>query len=230
MKQKYFVAGTDTDAGKTLISAALLYKAKAAGMTTVGLKPVAAGCEETPDGLRNDDALKLIEQSTEKLPYEQVNPIAFARPIAPHIAGQLLQRPLSAGRIVGLLRGVLMINRAQFSLVEGAGGYRVPLNPKETLADVTKELKLPVILVVGMKLGCLNHALLTVESIQRDGLKLAGWVANRIDGDMDVYEENVETLHAMIQAPCLGEVPFLSDPTAEQASEFVSLPEVASPA
>jgi len=230
MKQKYFVAGTDTDAGKTLISAALLYKAKAAGMTTVGLKPVAAGCEETPDGLRNDDALKLIEQSTEKLPYEQVNPIAFARPIAPHIAGQLLQRPLSAGRIVGLLRGVLMINRAQFSLVEGAGGYRVPLNPKETLADVTKELKLPVILVVGMKLGCLNHALLTVESIQRDGLKLAGWVANRIDGDMDVYEENVETLHAMIQAPCLGEVPFLSDPTAEQAAEYVSLPEVASPA
>ena len=230
MKQKYFVAGTDTDAGKTLISAALLYKAKAAGMTTVGLKPVAAGCEETPDGLRNDDALKLIEQSTEKLPYEQVNPIAFARPIAPHIAGQLLQRPLSAGRIVGLLRGVLMINRAQFSLVEGAGGYRVPLNPKETLADVSKELKLPVILVVGMKLGCLNHALLTVESIQRDGLKLAGWVANRIDGDMDVYEENVETLHAMIQAPCLGEVPFLSDPTAEQAAEYVSLPEVASPA
>lgn len=230
MKQKYFVAGTDTDAGKTLISAALLYKAKAAGMTTVGLKPIAAGCEETPDGLRNDDALKLIEQSTEKLPYEQVNPIAFARPIAPHIAGQLLQRPLSAGRIVGLLRGVLMINRAQFSLVEGAGGYRVPLNPKETLADVSKELKLPVILVVGMKLGCLNHALLTVESIQRDGLKLAGWVANRIDGDMDVYEENVETLHAMIQAPCLGEVPFLSDPTAEQAAEYVSLPEVASPA
>ncbi len=230
MKQKYFVAGTDTDAGKTLISAALLYKAKSAGMTTVGLKPIAAGCEETPDGLRNDDALKLIEQSTEKLPYEQVNPIAFARPIAPHIAGQLLQRPLSAGRIVGLLRGVLMINRAQFSLVEGAGGYRVPLNPKETLADVSKELKLPVILVVGMKLGCLNHALLTVESIQRDGLKLAGWVANRIDGDMDVYEENVETLHAMIQAPCLGEVPFLSDPTAEQAAEYVSLPEVASPA
>jgi dethiobiotin synthetase len=225
MKQKYFVAGTDTDAGKTLISAALLYKAKQAGMTTVGLKPVAAGCEETPDGLRNDDALKLIEQSTEALPYEQVNPIAFAAPIAPHIAGQLLRRPLSAGRIVGLLRGVLMINRAQFTLVEGAGGYRVPLNPKETLADVTKELKLPVILVVGMKLGCLNHALLTVESIQRDGLKLAGWVANRIDGDMAVYEENVETLHAMIHAPCLGEVPFLSDATAENAAEYLSLPD-----
>ena len=225
MKQKYFVAGTDTDAGKTLVSAGLLNKAKSQGMTTVGLKPVAAGCEETPEGLRNSDALSLIEQSTEELPYEQVNPIAFAPPIAPHIAGQQLRRPLSAGRIVGLLRGVLMINRAQFTLVEGAGGYRVPLNPKETLADVTKELNLPVILVVGMKLGCLNHALLTVEAIQRDGMKLAGWVANRVDEDMDVYEENIETLHAMIQAPCLGEVPYLQNPTAEAAAEYLSLPE-----
>lgn len=224
MKQKYFVAGTDTDAGKTLVSAGLLNKAKSQGMTTVGLKPVAAGCEETPEGLRNSDALILIEQSTEELPYEQVNPIAFAPPIAPHIAGQQLRRPLSAGRIVGLLRGVLMINRAQFTLVEGAGGYRVPLNPKETLADVTKELNLPVILVVGMKLGCLNHALLTVEAIQRDGMKLAGWIANRVDEDMDVYEENIATLHAMIQAPCLGEVPYLQNPTAEAAAEYLSLP------
>ena len=226
MKQKYFIAGTDTDAGKTLIAAGLLNKAKSEGLTTVGLKPIAAGCEDTPEGLRNDDALMLMAQSTEELPYEQVNPIAFAPPIAPHIAGQQLRRPLSAGRIVGLLRGVLMINRAQFTLVEGAGGYRVPLNPKETLADVTKELNLPVILVVGMKLGCLNHALLTVEAIQRDGLKLAGWIANRVDKDMAVYEENIETLHAMIQAPCLGEVPFLSEPTPEAVASHIKLPSV----
>lgn len=226
MKQKYFIAGTDTDAGKTLIAAGLLNKAKSEGLSTVGLKPIAAGCEETPEGLRNDDALMLMAQSTEELPYEQVNPIAFAPPIAPHIAGQQLRRPLSAGRIVGLLRGVLMINRAQFTLVEGAGGYRVPLNPKETLADVTKELNLPVILVVGMKLGCLNHALLTVEAIHRDGLKLAGWIANRVDEDMAVYEENIETLHAMIQAPCLGEVPFLSKPTPEAVASHIKLPSV----
>jgi len=226
MKQKYFIAGTDTDAGKTLIAAGLLNKAKSEGLSTVGLKPIAAGCEETPEGLRNDDALMLMAQSTEELPYEQVNPIAFAPPIAPHIAGQQLRRPLSAGRIVGLLRGVLMINRAQFTLVEGAGGYRVPLNPKETLADVTKELNLPVILVVGMKLGCLNHALLTVEAIQRDGLKLAGWIANRVDEDMAVYKENIETLHAMIQAPCLGEVPFLSEPTPETVASHIKLPSV----
>lgn len=226
MKQKYFIAGTDTDAGKTLIAAGLLNKAKSEGLSTVGLKPIAAGCEETPEGLRNDDALMLMAQSTEELPYEQVNPIAFAPPIAPHIAGQQLRRPLSAGRIVGLLRGVLMINRAQFTLVEGAGGYRVPLNPKETLADVTKELNLPVILVVGMKLGCLNHALLTVEAIHRDGLKLAGWIANRVDEDMAVYKENIETLHAMIQAPCLGEVPFLSEPTPETVASHIKLPSV----
>jgi len=226
MKHKYFIAGTDTDAGKTLIAAGLLNKAKSEGLSTVGLKPIAAGCQETPEGLRNDDALMLMAQSTEELPYEQVNPIAFAPPIAPHIAGQQLRRPLSAGRIVGLLRGVLMINRAQFTLVEGAGGYRVPLNPKETLADVTKELNLPVILVVGMKLGCLNHALLTVEAIHRDGLKLAGWIANRVDEDMAVYKENIETLHAMIQAPCLGEVPFLSEPTPETVASHIKLPSV----
>ena len=119
-----------------------------------------------------------------------------------------------------------MINRAQFTLVEGAGGYRVPLNPKETLADVTKELNLPVILVVGMKLGCLNHALLTVEAIHRDGLKLAGWIANRVDENMAVYKENIETLHAMIQAPCLGEVPFLSEPTPETVASHIKLPSV----
>ena len=225
MRQKFFIAGTDTDAGKTLIASGFLNKAKQAGKKTVGLKPIAAGCEETPEGLRNDDALKLIAQSTEELPYEQVNPITLLEPIAPHIAAQRLRKPLSAERIVGLLRGVLMINRADFTLVEGAGGYRVPLNPRETMADVVTELKAPVILVVGMKLGCLNHALLTVEAIQRDGIPLAGWVANRVDADMEAFEENIQTLHAMIQAPCLGEVPFLENASAEAVAEHLTLPE-----
>jgi dethiobiotin synthetase len=225
MKQKYFITGTDTDAGKTLIASALLFKAKSAGLTTVGLKPIAAGCELTPDGLRNDDALKLIEQSTDKIPYEQVNPISFAEPIAPHIAGQKLRKPLSADRTIGLLRGVLMINRSEFILIEGAGGYKVPLNPKETFADVVKELRLPVILVIGMKLGCLNHALLTVEAIRRDGLAIAGWVASKVDNDMLAYEENIETLHAMIPAKCLGIVPYLDNATAENAAQFLTLPD-----
>jgi dethiobiotin synthetase len=225
MKKKYFITGTDTDVGKTLIASALLFKAKSAGLTTVGLKPIAAGCELTPDGLRNDDALKLIEQSTDKIPYEQVNPISFAEPIAPHIAGQKLRKPLSADRTIGLLRGVLMINRSEFILIEGAGGYKVPLNPKETFADVVKELRLPVILVIGMKLGCLNHALLTVEAIRRDGLAIAGWVASKVDNDMLAYEENIETLHAMIPAKCLGIVPHLDNATAENAAQFLTLPD-----
>jgi dethiobiotin synthetase len=227
-RQKFFIAGTDTDSGKTLVASALLYKAKSEGLKTLGLKPVAAGCIETDKGLRNDDALKLIEQSTEELPYEQINPVALEEAIAPHIAAQRLRRPLGAGRIVGFLRGVLMINRADFTVIEGAGGWRVPLNPKETLADSVKELNLPVVLVVGMKLGCLNHALLTVEAIQRDGLKLAGWIANQVDADMAAFDENMETLHAMIQAPCLGTVPHLSQPTAENAAQGLTLPNLES--
>ncbi|WP_396588852.1 dethiobiotin synthase [Bermanella sp. R86510] len=224
-RQQFFIAGTDTDAGKTLVASGLLNKAKQQGLKTLGLKPVAAGCEQTEAGLRNSDALALIEQSTEKLMYEQVNPIALEPAIAPHIAAQLNRKPLGAERITGLLRGVLMINRADFTLIEGAGGYRVPLNPRETLADTVQELKLPVILVVGMKLGCLNHALLTVEAIERDGLKLAGWIANQIDPQMEAYEENLNTLHAMIQAPCLGTVPYITSPSAETVASHLKLPE-----
>lgn len=225
-KQTYFIAGTDTDAGKTFIASGLLAKAKQAQLSTLGLKPVAAGCSETDQGLRNDDAMKLMTQSSVQLSYEQVNPIALKPAIAPHIAAQQTRKPLSAERIVGLLRGVLMTNKAEFTLIEGAGGYRVPLNPRETLADCVKELKTPVILVVGMKLGCLNHALLTVEAIRRDGLEIAGWVANQIDPTMSAYDENIETLHAMIPAPCLGVVPHIDNNTAEAAAEHLTLPAV----
>ncbi|QIZ85025.1 dethiobiotin synthase [Bermanella marisrubri] len=223
-KQIFFIAGTDTDAGKTFIASGLLAKAKQAQLSTLGLKPVAAGCSETDQGLRNDDAMKLMTQSTVQLSYEQVNPIALQPAIAPHIAAQRIRKPLSAERIVGLLRGVLMTNKAEFTLIEGAGGYRVPLNPRETLADCIKELRTPVVLVVGMKLGCLNHALLTVEAIKRDGLHIAGWVANQIDPAMSAYDENIETLRAMIPAPCLGVVPHIDNNTAEAAAEYLTLP------
>jgi len=224
-KQRFFITGTDTDAGKTVSSAALLYKASEAGKKTLGLKPVAAGCEDHGEGLQNDDALMHIEYSTEKIPYMQVNPIALEEAIAPHIAAQYINKPLSAQRIVGLVRGVLMINKADFMLVEGAGGWRVPLNLDETFADVAKELKLPVILVVGMKLGCINHALLTVEAIKRDGLQIAGWIANKVDPDMSAYEENLVTLKSMIQAPCLGEIPYLEEMDIAKAAEYIQLPE-----
>lgn len=222
--QRFFITGTDTDAGKTICTAALLCKAKQQGLTTLGLKPLAAGCEQTADGLRNSDALALIAQSTEQLPYDQVNPVAYAEPIAPHIAALRNNKTLSAARLVGYIRGVLMINRANFICVEGAGGWRVPLNFRESLSEVPKELKLPVIMVVGMKLGCINHAVLTAEAITRDGLTIAGWIANKLDDTMSAYQENLESLRILIKAPCLGEVPFMEDLSAENVAQYLSLP------
>jgi len=224
-RQRFFITGTDTDVGKTICTAALLHKAKLASKSTLGLKPLAAGCEETEQGLRNGDALALMAQSTEQLPYEQVNPVALKEAIAPHIAAERLNKPLSAARLVGYLRGVLMINRAEFICIEGAGGWRVPLNAKETLAEVPKDLKLPVILVVGMKLGCINHAMLTMEAIHRDGLNVVGWIANLIDNDMDAYQENLDSLKKQIRVPCLGELPYLTDPSVEAVAQYLTLPE-----
>jgi dethiobiotin synthetase len=226
MPKRYFIAGTDTDVGKTLVASALLAKAKAAGLRTAAVKPIAAGCRVTKDGLRNSDAEQLLAQCTLPLLYEQVNPIALEPPIAPHIAAAKLGKRLDAGRLVGFTRGVLM-QGADLTLVEGAGGWRVPLNERETLAELPRQLQLPVILVVGMKLGCISHALLTVEAIKRDGLRLAGWVANTIDPDMVEFEANLDTLKASFAAPLLGVVPHLgtidSLAQAELAAQHLSL-------
>ncbi|WP_111642730.1 dethiobiotin synthase [Marinimicrobium alkaliphilum] len=223
-KRTYFVTGTDTGVGKTLVASALLYKAGQQGLSTAALKPVAAGCEDTPDGLRNDDALQLQAVINTPLTYEQINPVALAPAIAPHIAAQHAGKMLSVSRLAGYCRGVL--GQADFSLVEGAGGWRVPLNPTETLADLARELKLPVILVVGMRLGCLNHALLTAEAIRRDGLTLAGWVGSILEPDMPCLKENLGTLGLMLKAPCLGILPHLAPVSAENAAEYVELGEI----
>ena len=199
---KFFVTGTDTDSGKTWVSCRLLEQAAARGLRCYGIKPLAAGSEETPEGLRNQDALDLMAASTETLDYELVNPVALREPVAPHIAVQKEGRaPLSASRLAGYVRGALSSHPADLILVEGAGGWRVPLNPRETLAALPRELDLPVILVVGMKLGCISHALLTAEAIRNDGLELAGWIANRMPPAMRVLEENIEMLEQMIPAP-----------------------------
>lgn len=218
-KHAFFIAGTDTDVGKTQIAAGLLLAAKNSGFTTAALKPVAAGCEATPEGLRNSDALLLQSVITEALVYEQINPYAFAAPIAPHIAALQEKRSLSVDRLTGFCRGVLP--QAQFTLIEGAGGWRVPINARETLADLAKQLQLPVILVVGMRLGCINHALLTAEAIQCDGLPLAGWVANCIDPNMAVLDENIQSLMARIPAPLLGVVPYLNDCNSESIASHL---------
>lgn len=218
-KKHFFIAGTDTNVGKTLIAAGLLVAAKQRGLRTAALKPVAAGCETTAAGLRNDDALLLQSVITEPLVYEQINPIALQAAIAPHIAAQQEKRLLSADRIAGFCRGSLM--QADFTLVEGAGGWRVPLNPRETMADLVRILQLPVILVVGVRLGCINHALLTIEAIRNDGLPLAGWVANCVDAGMPALPENIDSLRARIPAPCLGVVPWLASPTPAQVADVI---------
>lgn len=217
-KKAFFITGTDTNVGKTLIAAGLLVAAKNKGLTTAALKPVAAGCEKTEQGLRNSDALLLQSVITQKLDYDQINPYALEAAIAPHIAAQQEKRSLSVDRLAGICRGVL--SSANFTLVEGAGGWRVPLNARETLADLAKDLHLPVILVVGVRLGCINHALLTFEAIVRDGVAVAGWVANCVDAEMPVLHENIDSLRVRLPVPCLGVVPFLADVSPDNIASY----------
>lgn len=215
MSRAFFVTGTDTEVGKTAVSCALLVAAREAGLRTAALKPVAAGCD---DQGRNGDALDLLACITEPMAYAQLNPVALADPIAPHIAAAREGRRLQAGWLAGRCRAVMQ-GPADLVLIEGAGGWRVPIGPQETLADVAVALQLEVILVVGMRLGCINHALLSAEAIRRDGLALAGWVANQCGERMACHAENLQTLRQWLPAPLLGEVPHISpfDPAAAAA-------------
>lgn len=206
-KLRFFVAGTDTGVGKTFVSCLLLEAARQRALRTLALKPLAAGCEEQDGELRNEDALQLQQHMTQPLDYEQINPFALRAAIAPHLAAQQEGRRLLVSRMAGLVRGALM-EPADFTVVEGAGGWYVPLNERETMADLVRELQLPVILVVGLRLGCLNHALLTARAIAQEGLPLAGWVANIIDPDMSEPAANIQTLQQRLSAPCLGVIPF----------------------
>lgn len=217
-----FVTGTDTDAGKTLVSAGLLVAANRRGYRTQAMKPLASGSEVTEEGLRNADALLLQSRSSIELSYRQVNPLAFEPAIAPHIAARQAGKRLEASRIAGFCRG-LMLGAADLTLIEGVGGWRVPLNERETLADVVRELQIPVVLVVAMRLGCINHAILTAEAIRRDGLMLAGWVANRTDPDMACFEENLATLDRWLAVPCLGVVPHQAEPTPELTADCLNV-------
>lgn len=222
MGQAYFIAGTDTDVGKTTIAAGLLHAALSQGLSTLGAKPVASGCTVTAKGLRNADALALIDQSSVKLPYEQVNPFAFEPAIAPHVAAREADVSLEVSTLLAAMRHVLD-QGADFTLVEGAGGWRVPLSGHANLSDLAIALKLPVILVVGVRLGCINHALLSAEAIARDGLQLAGWVANIVDPRTSRLEENLASLAERLPAPCLGRVPRLKQATAEAVAEHLQL-------
>ncbi|MDX1492406.1 MAG: dethiobiotin synthase [Pseudohongiellaceae bacterium] len=222
-KTAFFVTGTDTEVGKTLISAAILQKAGARGLKTIGLKPLAAGCEETPEGLRNEDALTLQAHSSVELPYEVVNPVSLKLAIAPHIAAEQEGRALNLSRLEGLCRGALM-QPYDLAIVEGAGGWRVPINQRHTLAHLAQSLGFKVILVVGLRLGCINHALLSAEAIRADGLEIAGWVVNQVQPEMAYSEANISSIEQRIMAPCIGKLPYLgATATVVDAAQYIDL-------
>jgi len=222
MPNAYFITGTDTEIGKTTIAAGLLHAARLAGLSTAAAKPVASGCERTAEGLRNSDALALLGECSLPLAYDQVNPFAFAPAIAPHLAAREKGVKLQVESLAPAVRSVLQLG-ADFSVVEGAGGWRVPLSGEESLSDLAIALDLPVILVVGVRLGCINHAVLSAEAIQRDGLQLAGWVANIVDPSTSRLEENLATLAERLPAPCIGRVPRLSPATPSAVATHLDL-------
>ena len=214
----YFVTGTDTGVGKTLVSCALLQAFSAQGNSVVGMKPVAAGCDE--DGL-NEDVKKLRAASSVLATLGQINPYSFAHPIAPHLASQHFGVKINVDRILESYRE--LSSQAEVVIVEGAGGFLVPLNDNENTADLAVALGLPIILVVGMRLGCLNHALLSQLAIDHYGLHCAGWVANVIDQDMPFLDKNIESLQLLIKYPLIGTIKHQTQFDAREASTQLNL-------
>ena len=210
MTPAWFITGTDTGVGKTRIAAALCRALAARRISVAGMKPVASGCSVTPEGLRNDDALALLSAMNVRARYSDVNPYAFAPAIAPHIAAQEAGVAIDFDVLDRAFERLRM--QSQVLIVEGAGGWLAPLDATRGFADLAAHWQMDVVLVVGMRLGCLNHALLTAESIERRGLHLRGWVANTIDPQVERLKENISSLQSRLAAPCLGIFSF--DPQA----------------
>ncbi|HSS66805.1 MAG TPA: dethiobiotin synthase [Gammaproteobacteria bacterium] len=222
-----FVTGTDTGVGKTRVSLGLMAALQRQNLSVVGMKPVSAGCERTPGGLRNEDALLLQRQASVTPPYERVNPVAFEPPIAPHIAAAETGTRIDFARIERAFSRLAAC--ADLCVVEGAGGWLVPLSSRRSFADLAERLALPVLLVVAIRLGCLNHALLTAESIERHGLPLMGWVANLLTPDIPRASENIDALDARIPAPRLATVDFTPNPTVAHFERAFSGPTARDP-
>jgi dethiobiotin synthetase len=216
----YFITGTDTGVGKTLVSCALLHAFAAQGKRVVGFKPVAAGCDDED---HNEDAQRLRAAGTISASYGQINPYCFPLAIAPHLAARHVGARIDFSRI--LHSYAELAGQADEVIVEGVGGFCVPLNDQQDSADLAQSLELPVILVVGMRLGCLNHALLTVRAIAHSQLKCAGWVANVLDADMPALQQNIEALQERIDVPLLGVVPYQdqANPDSRAVAAFLQI-------
>jgi len=221
MDKGYFITGTDTSIGKSWCAAALIWKLRQQGYTVTGMKPIASGCVETAEGLRNEDALLLQQLSSIPMPYDEINPYAFEPAIAPHIAAK--QAGIHIDLDVIKQHFKTLSTHSDFTVVEGVGGWQVPLNNQQTIADLAITLELPVIMVVGLRLGCINHALLTANQIQQSGSHLAGWIANSIEPDMSEQLSNIETLRDMISAPLLGTTPYLKQFDQQQMADAINL-------
>ncbi|EGR0549991.1 dethiobiotin synthase [Vibrio cholerae] len=227
MRNAIFIAGTDTDVGKTVASKAILQALATHNIATIGYKPVAAGSDKTEFGYRNSDALHLMKAATVDMPYEDVNPYALVLPTSPHIAAKhenvtidyaLLSNKLSKHK-----------QNAELVVIEGAGGWRVPTSDSDCLSTWVKQERLPVILVVGIKLGCLSHAILTAEAIRADGLELVGWIANRINPGTEHYAEIIEHLEGRLGTPKLGEIPYMPKAKRQELGKFIQLDHLLEP-
>lgn len=214
-----FITGTDTEIGKTLISSAMVHILAQKGVRVVGMKPIASGATNIDGKWRNEDMDKLIEESNLIISPQLVTPYLFRTPAAPHISASLENTEIRLGSIKNAYDEIIQSSDA--IVVEGVGGFCVPLSDQEDTADLAKTLNLPVILIVGLKLGCINHALLTAEAIRARGLKLAGWVANLCDKEMSYVDENISAIAHRIHAPLLGKVPYLDSALAKNAAQYL---------
>lgn len=221
MSKRWFVTGTDTEVGKTVASCALLQAARRAGYRTAGYKPVASGSDITPEGIRNSDALALQRNSSLALRYAQVNPYVFEEPTSPHLVSRTCGVTIESAVMSSGLAA--LAQQADWVQVEGAGGWFTPLSESLTFADWVAQERLPVILVVGVKLGCINHAMLTAAAVKAAGLPLAGWIANDIVPPGARHQDYMASLQARIPAPLLGEIPWLCDPFSQDTGRYLDL-------
>lgn len=221
MSRCVFITGTDTEVGKTLVSQALIIALTKVGYRVSGFKPIAAGCEVTEQGMVNEDALALQQASNVALNYRDINPFALLLPTSPHIAAERESISIDFEVLdIALEKQTLM---SDIVVVEGAGGWRVPVSHNTFLSTWVKQQRLPVIMVVGIRLGCLNHALLTLELIESDGLEVIGWVANAVDENFAFYEDNIRFLENHISAPKLAEIPYLSERDKANAYQYINM-------
>jgi dethiobiotin synthetase len=220
MNQSWFITGTDTEIGKTWCTLAFIQHFKNQGLRVAGMKPIAAGCYRSDVNLRNSDAEQILELSGLDVPYDWVNPYAFEPPIAPHIAAAQVGQSMQLEKIIEKYQQLATL--ADVVIIEGVGGWRVPINATQSLKDMVLAMNVPVILVVGLRLGCINHALLSAETILRDGCTLVGWIANSVAPNFE-GQSSIETLLERLEVPLLAQMPYLAVQNIPQLAQAIKM-------